>query len=224
MKQGERDYGSQHWLRVAVNETRDIIDRELSLATQTESCDAIEWVSPLKPEYTEYHDQEFLDRLRITLPKVTLKDFWPNGGPVWDGLARTDSNRIFLVEAKAHIPEVNSPASGASLKSLKRIAKSLNRTRAFLNADPLVDWTRAFFQYTNRIAHLYLLRELNDVDTYLINVYFLNDTVMDGPTSIEEWRGSLTLLKTYLGVTGTKLSPFMKDLFLDVNKLGRSPG
>ena len=124
-----------------------------------------------------------------------------------------------MVEAKAHIPEVNSPESGASPQSLKRIAARLNETRAFLNADPIVDWTRTFFQYTNRIAHLYLLRELNGIDAYLVNVYFLNETRMKGPAKVDEWKGALALLKTHLGVTRTKLSPYMKDLFLDVEEL-----
>ncbi len=219
MNQQAKNYGSQYWLQVAVNDARKVINRELSIAMQTESDIPIEWVSPLRPKYTEYKDQEFLDKLRISLLKVALKDFWPNGGPVWDGLARTKSERVFLIEAKAHIQEVNSPESGASPKSLKRIAKSLYETRAFLEADPIVDWTRTFFQYTNRIAHLYLLRELNGLDAYLVNIYFINDTVMKGPTSVEEWKGAITLLKTHLGVTRTKLSPFMKDLFIDVNEL-----
>ena len=79
MSNTTRNYGSQHWLQVAVNEFRDLIDRELSAATQTH--DEIEWISPLAPDYTEFHDQGFLDNLRLSLPNVKLKEFWPNGGP-----------------------------------------------------------------------------------------------------------------------------------------------
>jgi hypothetical protein len=45
---------------------------------------------------------------------------------------------------------------------------------------------------------------------------------MKGPTTVEEWKGALTLLKTHLGVTRTKLSPYMKDLFIDVEEVRRS--
>lgn len=218
-----KEYGSQHWLRVAVNDARSVIDRELLGVMDDAQGQSIEWLSPLPPEFTEYQDQAFLDKLGITLPRMQLGEFWPTHGPVWDALARTAKGRVFLCEAKAHIPEVNSPESGASpTESLRRIAASLNETRAFLNADPIVDWTRTFYQYTNRIAHLYFLRELNGIDAYLINLYFLNDTKMHGPLSVAEWKGALTLLKVHLGVARTKLSPFMKDIFIDIEELKRS--
>jgi len=217
MSKKNTNYGSQYWLRVAVNQARDIIDRELTKAVKATS--PIEWISPITPDYQEFKDQEFIDRLRVKLKEKQLSEFWPKGGPVWDGLARTADNKVFLIEAKAHIPEVNSPPSRASSKSLNKIAVSLNETRAFLNANPFVDWTRTFFQYTNRIAHLYLLRELNGVDAYLVNVYFLNETKMKGPKNVEGWKGALALLKTHLGITRTKLSPYMIDLFIDVEEL-----
>jgi hypothetical protein len=222
MTEDRKEYGSQYWLRIAVNDATNVIDREILNVMGDARDQRIEWLSPLPPEFTEYQDQAFLDTLGITPTKMQLADFWPKGGPVWDALARTAAGRVLLCEAKAHIPEVNTPASGASPKSLRRIAASLNETRAFLNADPIVDWTRTFFQYTNRIAHLYFLRELNGIDAYLINVYFLNDTKMNGPSSVAEWKGALTLLKTHLGVTRTKLTPFMKDIFIDTEELKRS--
>jgi hypothetical protein len=219
MKQKQTDYGSQYWLRFAINNARPVINRELAATTEAPADEEIEWISPLPPDFKEFQDQEFLDKLRLKLPKVQLNQFWPRGGPVWDALARTEKERIFLIEAKAHIPEINSPESGASSPSLKQIAKSLNETRTYLDADPIIDWTRTFFQYTNRIAHLYLLRELNAIDAYLVNIYFLNDKRMNGPSTIAEWKGALALLKTHLGVTRTKLSPFMKDLFIDIEEL-----
>ena len=33
-----------------------------------------------------------------------LVDFWPRGGTVWDGLARTSRGRRLLMEAKAEVP------------------------------------------------------------------------------------------------------------------------
>jgi hypothetical protein len=221
MKPEQKDYGSQYWLRLAVNKAQSVIDRELAAAAEIPPTEQIEWISPLEPEYEEYKDQEFLDRLGVPLTTVPLHKFWPEGGPVWDALARTAKPRVFLMESKAHISEIDSSESGASPNSLKRIAKSLNEVRAFLEADPIVDWTRTFFQYTNRIAHLYLLRELNNIEAYLINIYFLNDIRMKGPSTIQEWEGALTLLKTHLGITRSKLSPFMKDLFIDVQELTR---
>ncbi|MDI6853031.1 MAG: hypothetical protein QME75_05425 [Deltaproteobacteria bacterium] len=213
MEHNNKMYGSQYWLRIAVNEAREIFNQKVIEAVSLDVGEQIEWISPLAMAYTEYQDQQFVEKLRINL-KIPLKDFWPKGGPVWDALARTSNpeGKVFLIEAKAHIPEINSSVSGASPRSLQRIAKSLNETKAFLDANPIVDWTRTFYQYTNRIAHLYFLRKLN-------NIYFINDTRMGGPSTIEEWKGALALLKTHLGITRTKLTPFMKDLFIDVDDL-----
>ncbi len=35
--------------------------------------------------------------------------------------------------------------------------------------------TKGFYQYINRLAHLYLLRVLNKIPAYLVFVYFVND-------------------------------------------------
>jgi hypothetical protein len=214
-----KDYGSQYWLRLAVNDGRELMNRETARVLDLPPGEEIEWLSPLPPAYTEYQDQQFLDQLGITLSEVPLREFWPKGGPVWDALARTNRGKALLIEAKAHIPEINTPQSGATPKSLQHIARSLNETRAFLNANHIVDWTRTFFQYTNRLAHLYLLRQLNKVDAYLVNVYFINESHMQGPSTVEEWRGALTLLKAHLGIARTKFSPFIKEVFLDIEEL-----
>jgi hypothetical protein len=63
------------------------------------------------------------------------------------------------------------------------------------------------------------LRKLNDIDAYLLNIYFINEARMKGPSTVEEWKGALALLKTHLGITRTKMTPFMKDLFIDVDEL-----
>lgn len=222
IEKNQKNYGSQYWLRVAVNGGCQVVNRETAAVLTLAPGEEIEWLSPLAPDYAEYQDQQFLDRLGISLPSFPLHDFWPRGGPVWDALARTNKGKALLVEAKAHIPEMNTPESGASTKSLQQISKSLEETRAFLNVNNSVNWARTFFQYTNRLAHLYLLRQLNGIDAYLVNVYFLHEAHMHGPSTIEEWKGALALLKAHLGIGRTKLSPFIKEVFIDVEELRSS--
>jgi len=63
--------------------------------------DRIDWLSPVAPDdnNAEYFDREFLNRLGVSDLKVPLSDFWPKGGPRWDGLAKTESGKLILVEA-----------------------------------------------------------------------------------------------------------------------------
>ena len=69
-------------------------------------------VSPLESDgFSEYRDQEFMDRLEVRTASRALSDFWPPGGPRWDALAITGGGRRLLVEAKANIREFNSDPS-----------------------------------------------------------------------------------------------------------------
>ena len=75
-----KGYGSQYWLRLAVNNARFVIDREIALAVGGTDCDPNEWISPLEPDFIEYQDEKFLDKLRVKLPRIPLQDFWPKKG------------------------------------------------------------------------------------------------------------------------------------------------
>jgi len=217
-KQGHK--GSQKWIQRLVNDSPRIINSLMRQNLQLPDSDKIKWLSPLADDdYAEYRDQAFIDLLDIKPFKVKLSDYWPRGGPVWDGLAKSDSDKVFLVEAKAHIPEMVSGSTGAGPGSLKQIQKSLAATKNYLGSKSSNDWSSTFYQYTNRLAHLYLLRVLNDIPAYLVFVYFLNDHEMDGPTTTEEWQGAVELLHTYLGIRKNRLSKFIIDVCVDVRDL-----
>ncbi len=212
--------GSQKWIQKLVNEKPDLLNSLIRTQLDLPETDTITWVSPIAEDgYAEYQDQAFFDLLDIKLSKISLSDFWPSRGPVWDGLGKSETGKVFLVEAKSHISEVLSPGTGAGVKSLRKIKKSLDETKSFLNSNSEHDWTSTFYQYTNRLAHLYLLRTLNVIPTYLVFVYFVNDKEMNGPQSIDEWNGALSLLKSYLGISRHKLSKYITDIFIDVEML-----
>ena len=54
-------------------------------------------------------------------------------------------------------------------------------------------------------------------DTFLVFVYFVNDTTHIS-TSFEEWRGALQLQKKPMGLAPSKLRD-VNDIFLDVNEI-----
>lgn len=155
------------------------------------------------------------------MAKRKLTDFWPTPGASWDALGKTSQGNILLVEAKSHIKEIDTPSTGATdPDSVKLIQHSLNEIKDFLKAKSKIDWSQVFYQYTNRLAYLFLLRELDCVPTCLVNVYFYNDLEQEGPESIEEWRGAIKLQKIILGLNKQhRLSKHIVDVFIDVEDL-----
>jgi len=171
-------------------------------------------------QYAEYRDAAFLDRVAAKLEIQTLKGFWPARGPCWDGLARSSDGEPILVEAKAHIAEMASPATAARGDSLALIEQSLQRLKEYLGVTQPTNWARTLYQYTNRLAHLYLLRVLNDVPAHLIFLYFVGDADMKGPSTSSEWAGAIRLAHAMLGLPHRhRLSSFIHDVFIDVKSL-----
>lgn len=212
--------GSLKDIRLLINQSPQLLNSLLKNKIKEISKSEINWISPLKEnKYIEYQDEEFINKIGVKL-KYKLYDFWPNKGPHWDGLGKTDDNVIFLIEAKANIKEIVTPESQAkSSKSIDLISRSLYETKTYLGIENSVDWSGKFYQYTNRIAHLYFLRVQNKIPTYLINIYFINDESVNGPKSRVEWESALEVMKTYLGVRNNKLSKYIIDLFIDINDI-----
>lgn len=217
--------GSQGDLQRLIEKRPDLLNSRIKASLGLSEQLKIEWVSPILPDYAEYSDDEFLRVLDLDSKKIRLNDFWPNGGPHWDGLGKGNDGSVFLVEAKAHIPEIVSSPSGASGESLNTIRAQLERTKDFLNAKRNVDWTMHFFQYANRLAHLKFLRFDNELSAFLVFIYFVGDQDMNGPSTKEEWLGAIELLRSFLGIGRTKLTPFMADVFVHVDEFeGRRSG
>jgi hypothetical protein len=217
--QQEATKGSKKWIQVLVNHKKDVIDKEIRTSLQLPENETIEWFSPLENEnFKEYKDEEFLVKLGINPEKVKLHDFWPKSGPRWDALAKSSSGKLFLVEAKSHITELISDFKGSNKSSIDKITKSLEVTKKRFGVKASYDWTKMFYQYANRLAHVYFLRE-NGFEAYLINVYFLNDEEMDGPKTVDEWKGAIRLLHRCLGIREHLIRNLVIDIFIDVNAL-----
>jgi hypothetical protein len=209
--------GSQKWMQKLVNEVPNRLDAQIRKKLKLSEEEGIRWLSPLKDDdYAEYRDQGFIDLLGVKLNKICLEDFWPRGGPQWDALGKSNSEKLFLIEAKSHISELSS-STRAENNSLQKICRSLEETKSSLGSNAKVDWSQGFYQYANRLAHLYLLRQ-NDLPAYLVFVYFLNDSEMAGPATIDQWKGAIELLHTYLGITRHKLQKYTADVFIDVTQ------
>ena len=213
--------GSLRWIRQAVNSHTNLLNSKIIAASRMQSGVEINWVSPLElDDYAEYRDATFLERLGINLEKIPLNEFWPRLGPQWDALGRTENGQVFLVEAKANIPEVVSPGTGASPESKALIELSLNETKKFLGVDPEISWSGKLYQYANRLAHLYLLRELNNIPTWMVFVYFIGDDDVNGPKTTDEWKAALTVAKSVLGLNKrNRFSKYVVEVFIDIKEM-----
>ncbi len=212
--------GSEHWLRLLVNNDEAVFDSALRSHFGWPETEEIKWLSPLaSDEFAEYSDREFLCRIHVQPATTPLESFWPRRGACWDGLGSTSSERRLLVEAKAHLAELNSNPTGASGKSLRQIRGSLNKVKAFLGSACPHDWSSLLYQYTNRLAHLYFLRELNSLDAYLVLVYFVGAPDVPKATSVSEWRAANRVIKDVLGIgPNHPLAPFVAEIYVEVPK------
>jgi len=205
--------GSLRNIQVLVNRNPALLTDKIKERLKIELSD-ITWVSPLKDdEYAEYRDGDFLKRLGLGELKVPLNHFWPEKGPQWDALGKGSDDEVFIVEAKANIPELLSSCEARAPKSRRRIQRRFKETREFLKCRASIDWTTGLYQYANRLTHLYYLRHLNKINAYLIFVYFVDDTTHI-PTSLKEWEGALLLEKKLLGLNKHKLSKYIAEVFI----------
>ncbi|RBP45215.1 hypothetical protein DES53_103213 [Roseimicrobium gellanilyticum] len=181
----------------------------------------VKWVSPIvEDQLAEYNDADFLGRLAITTSRTALKEFWPRGGPHWDGLGIADDGTAILVEAKAYIEEMDSDSCKASPASLAKIQSALGATALHMGAKPKGDLTRSFYQMTNRLAHLYFLHHLNRIPAELWLVCFCNHPDASIRTTKEEWLGAIRLLNSHLGLrSGAKLMNRVRHVFVDSGTL-----
>ena len=213
--------GSQRWLQISINRHRKVIDGAFQRGLDLSIDDQIEWVSPLfDDKLKEYRDMAALRRLGVqSLTNRELNDFWPQRGPVWDALAKTSSGELIFVEAKAHIAEAASQGTKATPKSLELIQRSLAEARKFYAPKATADWSGTFYQYANRFAHHYLLKEVNKLSSHLVFLYFINAHDVNGPVSELEWQGAIKLLHAAIGLKPGKLPEGVHEVFIDVLSL-----
>lgn len=225
-KQASGGKGSQKWLQIMVNQCperlNELIDNALGSLANHDSSSSITWLSPLKTDdYAEYRDADFLERLGLAELQQPLEKFWPRSGPQWDALGKNDGGEIFLVEAKAHLSElISSPSQAKSAASIELIRKSLDETKSYLHISLDKDWTSKYYQYTNRLAHLYFLRVKNNVPAYLVFLYFVGDEEVNGPRTKEEWLNAIQEMRQVLGIKENHpLAKYVLELFVDVDTI-----
>src|SRR6266404_5089452 len=213
---------SEHWLRFAVAEQTDLFNDRIKVLFGWPPSETIEWLSPIRSDdFAEYYDREFLSRAGISALDVPLHDFWPASGPRWDGLAKTASNKIILVEAKAYIGESVSFLRAKDTNSIDKIRAAFVKAKKAFRATAEVGWERPFYQHANRLAHLYFLRGLNRLDANLLFLYFADapDVPKSDFCTAAQWEGAIKLTDKALGLGAHAYEQNVKSLIWSVPEL-----
>ncbi|WP_198571726.1 hypothetical protein [Pelagovum pacificum] len=201
--------GSQKWLQTFVENHPE--------ALNPRSLRPLTWVSPVRSDrFREYRDGPFLERIGLAHLTEPLADFWPIRGAVWDGLALAGEQPV-LVEAKAHVAEfLSSPSGAVSEASKAQIAAALAQCKLGLKADDRSDWSRCFYQYANRLTHLWWLHQ-HGISAHLLFVNFVGDKDMGGPEDVAPWHAIEKAADYALGLPKTHpLSRFVHHVHPDV--------
>lgn len=141
--------------------------------------------------------------------------FWPPRGPDWDALAKVNLSRstaVLLVEAKSHRSEMASFCR-AGKDSIQLIEAAFGRTRQWIGARKYRDWKSPFYQFANRLAHLFFLREECGLEAWLANIYFIGDPYY--PTNRGQWDDWLQEVRFELGIGDCAIDGLV-ELFVPV--------
>ncbi len=188
--------GSQFQIQTYVNRRLEELDAAIlgALPDLAQCGPSLQWVSPLEEDrFIEYQDESFLAALGLLEFAGELAQFWPQGGPKWDALAKIQLSHgggcgVLLVEAKSYPKEMSSNGCLACEASRTRIVNSLEAARVWLRAEA-ADWTGPLYQYANRLAHLFFLRHVAGIPTWFVNVCFAGDP--HSPTPAIIWKEEL---------------------------------
>lgn len=207
-RSGRATKGSRFHLQNLINKNQNLLNKLILDASPTLGdtiSGTIKWVSPLeKEDYLEYQDKEFLEVIGNPQLEKDLLSFWPEGGPVWDALAifptnEEDKNGVILLEAKSYIGEL-AACCKAKNQSRDKITKTFERIKDTLGVPANAPWMEEYYQYANRLAHLYFLRIVQKIPSWLVFLYFIGDLEQGGPTRKEEWYTAIDDIKETLSL------------------------
>ena len=204
----------------------------------------IEWFDfPFSIEKNEFYDHEyfalgFLKHFGLDPYEENQKyyKYWPKpkvsgyqnveiskGQQHWDAVGKTDDGRIVLLEAKAHINELQSTTKATA--GLIKIEEAFKLTREGIGVEECSSWTSEYYQFANHIFTCWYLNKVRNIPAVLVNVFFVGDIRPDNyfcPQTITEWERAINLEYKHLGIS--EEMPFIKETVRTcyINVAGRS--
>ena len=218
-------YGSEWHLLRYLGRHRERLASEVQRVT---SCDSVQWLDFPSDPRSKWKDAEWkgLDFLpQESAARGKWAEFWPQTGrpPNWDAVGQVSVNgrrEWLLVEAKAHLGEIESSCQASPAGGLDTIRAAFETTKKALGVAPDRDWLSGYYQFCNRVAVLHFLNS-HDVLARLLFIYFTGDEFpggsVDCPTCEDGWRLALAKQAEHVGLPdGHALSSRIHKLFLPV--------
>lgn len=178
-----------------------------------------------------HQDQEWQGIDFIHEPEIRKKwnGFWPQTGnpPNWDAVGKLigeTGEEWLLVEAKAHLKEMNSSCAATHPKSIEMINKAILVSQDSFTASkaPITKWLSPHYQFCNRLAVLhFLMRECTpSIPARLVFIYFYGDKNgnQECPQIAEAWDSDIQKMYDTIGLDSkTELFQRVHKIFLPVN-------
>jgi hypothetical protein len=151
-------------------------------------------------------------------------NYWPQTGKpqCWDAILHCYSNdaskkidKWFIVEAKAHLQELES-SSSAGKESREIISKAFVETQKRFGIISNNSWLERYYQLANRLAFVNFLLE-NGINVSILNVYFINGWPNDefkNVTNETQWQDKIKEEYEYLGIN-ENAKKYISEIFLD---------
>lgn len=217
-------YGSEWHLLRYLGRHRCLLDEKV---LRLLGADEIRWLDFGFKKSGKWHDEELIGVrfIRDTAIASKWSEFWPQTGNVqnWDAVAELRfGKRVewLMVEAKSHVAEMESRCGAKPHGGRARIQNSMHVVKKALGVPESADWLNGYYQYCNRVAALYFLRQ-NRVPAQLLFIYFLGDSFPRGarecPSSVSGWKPAVDAQDKHVGLPAHHpLADRIHKLFLPV--------
>jgi len=224
-------YGSEYQLFRFLGHHRSELERHILKNTKiNENLDYdMEWLDFPKDNKRKSLDGEyvginFLDKKLFNKLSVNWNKYWPKNAPNWDAIIYCSpiipntslKDQWIIVEAKAHIKEIESDSGVKDKESKKQIEEAFIATQKRFCIKTENNWLKKYYQLANRLAFINFMLD-NGIQCSLLNIYFINgwpNKPEKNVLKIEAWKKIIADEYSYLGINNNA-KKYISEIFVE---------